>query len=159
MESTDTGSERIQTPGDVINSLSMKIARLLIVKKEQEEDVKVVRQGWRAKCWDSNLFECWRTEARKKMKERTDENMIKKGQLRGKGSIKGTGWKHWKYWASKYVQVRNLRYGQSCLRQQKKGKGGQDTNVPHKHGLERFQNPPASYSILSAALRRVTSHL
>lgn len=48
MESTDTRSERIQTPGEVINSLSMKMAQLLIVKKEQEEAVKVVRQGWRA---------------------------------------------------------------------------------------------------------------
>jgi len=49
MESTDTRSERIQTPGEVINTLPTKMAHLLIVKKEQE-DVKVVRQGWRAGC-------------------------------------------------------------------------------------------------------------
>lgn len=49
MESTDIRSESIQTPGEVINSLSMKMAHLLIVKKEQE-DVKITRQGWRAEC-------------------------------------------------------------------------------------------------------------
>lgn len=53
-----TRSERIQTPGEVIDSLSMKMTHLLTVKKKQEEDVKVIKQGWRAECWDSNLSEC-----------------------------------------------------------------------------------------------------
>lgn len=69
-ESTDARSERIQAPGEVINSLSMKMAHLLVVKKEQEEHVKVVRLRWRSEHRDSNLFDCWRTDARKKMKER-----------------------------------------------------------------------------------------